>query len=503
MKTMPSALIALLLLGACSKSSDTPGEAAHAAGGIVVTHYSSATELFIEYRPLVKDRKRRFDAHLTWLADFKPVNEGRLVAELVWPDGKIDTASAEVSDTPGIFRPLLVASRAGEAHLRLRLSAKGGESIHDLGKVTVYPTSEAGAKAAPAHDENPNRIAFTKEVQWKIPFRSEPAAQGPIDATIPVTVDVRLAPDAEAIVAAPVAGVIRTGRSVPAPGMQVRAGDQLATIAAQLGGGEDMASLDLGIAEARIQLEAAEREVARMTTLVRAEAVPQRRLDEANTQRRLASAQLAAAQRRRAALGGGGPGVPLVAPITGRILHSTLVRGAPVEAGQTLLRIGNPNALWLVARVPEAQAALIGKPGSISVKANGQSVDLSGGNLRLVQATGYVDPETRTSDVVFGYAGAALRPGQRIQGQLATGRVVEALGIPAGAVVNEGGQDVVYVQVTGEAFERRPVKVTLRSGARAAIEGAIKPGERVVTEGVSAVRAAAATPDAFGHGHAH
>ena len=33
--------------------------------------------------------------------------------------------------------------------------------------------------------------------------------------------------------------------------------------------------------------------------------------------------------------------------------------------------------------------------------------------------------------------------------------------------------------------------------------GDLKPGERVVTEGASAVRGAAANPDAFGHGHAH
>ena len=33
--------------------------------------------------------------------------------------------------------------------------------------------------------------------------------------------------------------------------------------------------------------------------------------------------------------------------------------------------------------------------------------------------------------------------------------------------------------------------------------GLIEAGERVVLQGASAVRAAAATPSAFGHGHAH
>jgi len=45
--------------------------------------------------------------------------------------------------------------------------------------------------------------------------------------------------------------------------------------------------------------------------------------------------------------------------------------------------------------------------------------------------------------------------------------------------------------------------VLSRTGNRVAVEGQLKAGERVVSHGASAVRAAAATPGAFGHGHAH
>lgn len=503
MKRLLPALAALLLISACSEGPPAAG-AAHEAGGHIVTHYTDQTELFVEYRPLAAGRRRRFDAHLSWLADYRPVSEGRLTAELVWPDGKVDQASAGVSDTPGIFRPLLTASRAGEARLRLRLDARGRQSVHDLGLVRVHATSEAAAAAAPKHDENPSRIAFPKEVQWRVPFLAQPATQGPFAETVPVTVDVRLAPDAEAIVSAPVAGVVNISGRVPAPGMQVRAGQQLASIAAELGGGEDVASLDLAISEARIELDAARREVARMNRLVRAEAAPHRRLDEARTSEQLAQAQLAAARRRRAALGGGGPGVPLVAPISGQVLASSVVRGGSVRAGQELMRIGDPASLWLVAQVPESQAARVGRPSDLDVALNGRPVDLSAtGAVRLVQPPSYIDPRTRTAEAVFAYSGPALRPGQRVQGLLATGAVSDTLSVPAAAILNEGGQDVVYVQVSGEAFERRLVQAGQRSGERVAIRGDVKAGERVVTVGAAAVRAAAATPDAFGHGHAH
>lgn len=494
---------ALLTTTACTDSTSSGAEVAR-AGSVTATHYSDATELFVEYRLLAAGRQRRFDAHLTWLDSGEPVSEGELAVELVHSDGTVDRGTAKVGDTPGIFRVLVRPSKPGDARLRFILNARGRTVTHDLGPVPIYPTSEAAAEATPPHEENPDRIAFPKEAQWQIPFASEPAMIRRLEDAFPVTVDVRLAPDAEAVVSSPVAGVVRTGGRVPAPGMAVRAGQTLATVSAQLGGGEDVASLDLAIARARIDVEAARREVARTTSLYRAEAVPQRRVQEAQTALRLAQAELAASTRRRSALGGGGPGVPLVSPISGRILSSSLVRGASVEAGAELMRIGNPNDLWLVAHVAEAQAGRVVSPSGIDLIREGGTASFSNGqSVRLVQGGSSIDPQTRTMDVVFAYSGGALRPGQRLQGRLRTGVARESLSVPATAIVNEGGQTIVYVQVEGEAFERRLVQAGLRSGPFVAVAGNLRPGERVVTLGASAVRGAAANPDAFGHGHAH
>lgn len=498
------AIWSALLLAACSGGGDTSAEGGGHGGGVTITQYSEATELFVEYRPLVAGKDRRFDAHLSWIEDYRPVDEGTLTAELTYPDGTVDRTTAEPSDIAGIFRPLLTASKAGEARLRLILEARGERIIHDLGEVTVHATSEQGASAVPEHEENPDAIAFPKEAQWRVPFATRSVAMRQLARTVLVTVDVELAPQAEAVIAAPVDGIVRTGRRVPARGGSVRRGQTLATISATLGQGEDVATLDYDIAEARIAIDAAQREVNRMNTLVRAEAAPRRRLDEAQTGLRMARAQLAAAQRRRAAVSGGGPGVPLVAPISGRILQSSVVQGAPVRAGDELMRIGNPNALWLVAHVPEAQAGAVEAPSRLDLAIEGETVVLRRGNrFRLVQNSGVIDPQTRTLDVIYAYSGDLVRPGQRLQGRLAIGDYQEVLSVPTSAVLEEDGQQIVYVQISGEAFERRMVETGLRSGNYVEISGDVRRGERVVTRGAAAVRAAAATPDAFGHGHAH
>jgi len=499
-----AAVLLPLSLAACGDPAAPAEEAhGHGGGGIVVTDYADATELFVEYRPMVMGKNRRFDAHLTRLADYKPVTDGTLTAELIWPDGRTDRAQAGPSDVEGIFRPLLTASKSGKARLRLVHNGPRGVSAHELGEVTVWATSEEGAKAAPPHTEIEGAIAFTKEVQWRIPFMTAPAVSGSIAETVPVTVDVQLQPQAEAIVSAPVDGIVRAPR-IYASGSNVSRGQTLASISSTLGGGEDVATLDLAINEARIAREAASREVARMNQLVTAEAVPQRRLDEARTQLRLADAQLSAARQRRSAVAGGGAGVPVVAPISGEVLESSLVQGKGVAGGEQLMRIGNPSALWLVARVPEGMASRVGTPNGIELRLPDQTITLERGRgVALVQRGAAIDPATRTLPVIFAWNSRAVRPGQRLQGALRTGAASRALTVPATAVLNEGGQDVVYVQLDGEMFQRRAVTVTARSGDRVAVEGQLKAGERVVTRGTAAVRAAAATPGAFGHGHAH
>lgn len=472
------------------------------SGGTVVSDYNEMTELFLEYRPLVMGKNRRFDAHLTWLDTYDPVTKGTLTAELTWPDGSKDTAEANPSDVQGIFRPLLTASKSGSATLRLVHTSPRGTSTHDLGEITVWATSEEGATAVPEEEEIEGAIAFPKEVQWRVPFMTKAASMTDLAVAIPVTVDVQIQPQAEAMISAPVDGIARV-RRVYGAGSSVRRGQTLASISSTLGGGEDLATLDLAIKQAVIEGDAAAREVARMKQLVKAEAVPSRRLDEANTALRLAQAQITSARQRRSSIAGGGAGVPVVSPISGEVLESSLLQGMGVSGGQPLMRIGNPSALWLVARVPEAIAAQVGSPSGIDLLLPDQTISLGRGDVSLVQRGAAIDPQTRSLSVIFAWNSRAVRPGQRLQGQLRTGQATPRLTIPASSILNESGQDVVYVQIGGETFERRLVTILSRSGDLVAIDGGIEAGERVVTRGAAAVRAAAATPDAFGHGHAH
>jgi cobalt-zinc-cadmium efflux system membrane fusion protein len=61
----------------------------------------------------------------------------------------------------------------------------------------------------------------------------------------------------------------------------------------------------------------------------------------------------------------------------------------------------------------------------------------------------------------------------------------------------------VFVQRTGETFERRAVTLGARTGDLVQVVSGIHTGERVVTKGAYLVRLASLATSAPAHGHVH
>jgi multidrug efflux pump subunit AcrA (membrane-fusion protein) len=117
-----------------------------------------------------------------------------------------------------------------------------------------------------------------------------------------------------------------------------------------------------------------------------------------------------------------------------------------------------------------------------------------------------VDPVKRSVPVTFELAKppAGVAVGQGVTLRLITSAQAPELAVPAEAVVDDGGQTIVFVQTGGESFERRPVRVGgPREGGLLQIAGGLEAGERVVTRGAHLVRLAALSPRTPGHGHVH
>jgi cobalt-zinc-cadmium efflux system membrane fusion protein len=79
----------------------------------------------------------------------------------------------------------------------------------------------------------------------------------------------------------------------------------------------------------------------------------------------------------------------------------------------------------------------------------------------------------------------------------------DGVAIPDSAIVEEGGQPVAFVQVSGETFQKRELTLGIRDGNWVQVLSGVTEGERVVTKGAMAIRLASASSVIPAHGHAH
>ncbi len=513
---IPAALCAAAVLALAAACGDRDRPHPHDGAGAArdhgppveqATHAGAGTELFVEFPRLVVGETAEFAAHLTRLADFKPVGEGRLVVTLSGGGHPEEQGEAAVSDTPGIFRPLLAPLHSGKRRIVFRLEAPGLQAEHDIGEFAVYADAKAAA-AAPPPEERPGAIRFSKEDQWRTDFAVEPASQRPVRESIAATGVLRARAGDEALVVAPAAGTIAAGGRLPKIGDPVRRGETLAFLVPRLAGERDAATLDLAVRRARLELDYATRERERLEGLLRAEAIAERRVLEARNREALARAELDAAERRAAPFQGAAGGIPLRAPIDGVVAVAQAVAGGAVGEGQTLFHIVRLERLWLEARVPEGEAARLAGPVAAEMAVDGRERPMllePGRNARLVGSGGVVDPVTRTVPILFEFENPdrQLRIGTAVRVRLYTGVPAGRLAVPAAAVIDDQGRPVVYVQAGGETFVRRFVETGTRDGDWLAITSGLDAGERIVTRGAYRVRLASAAPATAGRGHTH
>ena len=477
------------------------------------TRFSDQTELFVEVPPLIAGEPSEVLVHLTRLFDFKPVAEGEVRVTLSGGDSPEGTFTAPAPARPGLFRVRVTPLGSGERRVRIALTSPALRDEHDLGAWTLYPDLEAAEAAAGATGPDDGGVVLLKEQQWRADFGTAVAARRLLRGSVPATGVLRPSADGEAHVTTPIDAHLRSApEGFPYTGMPVTEGQIIAYLVPKLGGEADVAGLELGVPRAASARDLARQERERLDSLWQQRSVPYREVLEARSVEEVAKAELVAARKRLAQVRrtpeGEAAGVPIRSPIAGVVARVAVAPGGFVEEGDHLFHVVDAERLWLEARVAETDVGEIRRPAGAWFRVQGfdavfEVTPRTG--ARLVAFGALVDPESRTVPVVFEFPrpDPRLRVGQAVSARVFTGEEQDALAVPAGALVNDAGTEVVYVQIGGERFERRLVRTGLRDGDFVAIEEGLLPGERVVSRGAYLVHLAAGAPAEAGHGHAH
>lgn len=176
-------------------------------------------------------------------------------------------------------------------------------------------------------------------------------------------------------------------------------------------------------------------------------------------------------------------GYALTAPIVGVVTRRDVTLGAAVRGGEAMFEVVDPSRLWAELDVPEAEVSRV-KPGQpASIELDGVEGPPREGEVQYVAPS--IDPHTRTTlaRVALDNADGALRANMYGVGRVAVGGDRAVFLVPAVAVQQARGVDLVFVRTGVDAFETRRVKVVRREGSVAQVIGALEAGQEVATEG--------------------
>jgi len=502
-------LCAALILAACSRSPQVAAPAARpeAAEPLKATVGTARGELYLEYPPLVLNRKERFAIHLTRLSDFRAVKDARCEITLD-AGGETQRCPCDPSTHPGIFGADVEPKSPGEKRLRIIVYGKDLNETFDAGHVRIAADAASAEKPPESKEET---IAFSKEQQWALDFATELAAGRELRENLRVAAETLPRAGGEVVVIAPVAGRLVVEKALAA-GTRVEQGAELASVLPPINAVSDLTSLQLAETEANVALEQAQRDRARAERLLAAGAVPARRAEEARTVEATARARLEAAQTRLAqydatrSAGGAEVGAKrfsVRAPISGILTASNAVAGALVEPGTVLFRIVDIDTLFVSGMVPESDLSKLRQlSGSeIEMPESGQVRPAK----RLVAIGRLVDQETRTVPVTYEIDNHdhLLAMNQTLFLRLLLTPAGRMPAVPESAVIDDAGRPVVFVQKGGETFQRRPVKLGVRNSGLVQVREGVSPGDRVVTRGAYLIRLSTMSSAVPAHGHIH
>jgi RND family efflux transporter MFP subunit len=474
------------------------------------TVWTPTHEYYVEHAPFVVGRSSQLAVHVTRLDGHAPVDAGKLTAILTPRSGSGMQAVADAPSRPGVFGADVTPTTPGACTLALRLEA--GATRDEM--TTACTVLAPGAKPPEPPEDPPGRISFLKETAWSTEFATGVVEERELIPTLRTTGEIRATAGREARLTATAHGRVVIESPVPVLGTEVKAGQVLARIVPQVENATDRITLSAEAREARAELSAAESQLARSERLWAERTIPEKQLEEARTRVEVARARLHAAQGRvgqfdagASGRGGGRTAFQIRAPLAGTLVAIHVSSGQSVEDGELLFTVVDLSRVWLHADVFEPDIAKVKDATRASFRVDGHDkpFSIAPPDGRVVTIGQLVNEKTRTVPMIFEVANpdGRLRIGSFATVWIETGAPTKALAIPETAIVDDAGRRVAYVQVAGEAYERRVLALGMRSGGWVEVKAGLAKGEHLVMRGAYDIKLAASGGAVPEHGHAH
>ena len=276
-----------------------------------------------------------------------------------------------------------------------------------------------------------------------------------------------------------------------APGQTVKAGQPLLTV-----NSPDYSAARSAYIKAKDALQLAAKIYARAQDLYAHGAIAEADLQQAESGRTQAEADMVSSQDALRALGIKDPDeivkntakatlqIPVIAPVNGEVVERLVGPGQLLQAGATqCFTISDTSEVWVLVNVYQSDLAYVHAGDVVEIDTASYPDKFKG---RISYIAPALDPNTRTlqARIVTENPEKKLKKDMYVTALVMAGVNPNAITVTDTAVLRDSeNQPFVYVKTDGNKFARRLVKIGESQGGRTQINEGLKEGEQVVGNG--------------------
>lgn len=278
-------------------------------------------------------------------------------------------------------------------------------------------------------------------------------------------------------------------RILVVPGEHVKAGQPMLEVSSP-----DYSQLLNSYLKAADSGRLAEKSYARAKDLYQHHAIPERELEQAESDRNQVMADLNAAEQGLKILGIKDPTslakapssaqIPVLAPIGGEVVERLVSAGQVVQAGQSqAFTITDLSTVWVLANVYQADLAYVKNGDDVVVQTDAYPGSFHG---RISFVSPALDPTTRTlqARIVVDNPGEKLKKDMYCTVVVAAGSIPNVVAVPNASILRDDNNlPFIYVGSGVNQFGRRDVDLGQSQDGKTQIIKGISSGERVVGDG--------------------
>lgn len=460
-----------------------------------LTLYSDNFEVFTEFDVLKTGHESNFLIHVTQLDKDYSAFTGGTVKVVLNIDDKRQTKVADPTDIAGIYQLKLVPEKTGFGNLVFHIQLNSDNEMLKTNHVHVYDEDDTelhqhGSSAS-------NLVKFTKEQAWNSQFNVIKVQPDSFSRVIKVSGEFLAMPGEKQNVIAKSQGIVLFATRNLVQGRFVNKGDKLFTLS-----GQGLADNNIMIRfnEAKTNYLKSKSNLDRHEALFKEKIISEKQYLE--TQSIFTNDSIIYYSLKETV---SSSGMKIKAPRSGYIHELNVSEGQFVEPGNLMATISSNEVILLRADVPQQFFNELGKITTTHFRPAYTSrvytlEELSG---KLIARGASVAENNHYMPVYFEVVNdGSILEGAFAEFYLKTQPESGHLVIPITALIEEQGNYSVFVQVSGEEFQKRSVQLLANDGIYVSVAKGLKIGARVVSDGPMLVKMAASSGIPV-HSHAH